>query len=330
MNHSFVVCDMEKSFADRLAGFVNKRHLCPYLMESVTDVGMLLEYGKKNCIEVLLIDELLYTEDIEKLNIGKVFLLTNHHNQATVSDGNRLYKYTPIPEIISVVMCDFAERNVVSTTESGNAKIIGAFTPAISLRRTSFLLTMALMVAEKKRVFYLNISSTYGYRKMLDKESGLDLSDVMYCIKTGNEDSVNRINDMVLSYGKLDYFLPATPVSDLHCVETEDWEKLFNILKGKDYDYIFVDLDESTISCFELLNSCDLIYGAYREDYICKNAFLEFEEILIKMGLGSIGTRLRKISPPEEKIEEISENLFEALKNSEMGAYVQEVLNADR
>lgn len=332
MNHSFVVCDVKSGYADRLAGFVNKKHLCPYLMESFTDVDVLEEYGKKHRIEVLLIDELLYTDRIEKLNIGKVFLLTEQHPESLADEENRLYKYTPIPEIMDAIMCDFADRNknAMSGLATLGPKIIGAFTPATNLGHTSYLLTLALKTAEKRRAFYLNIRSTYGFRKMLDKVSDSDLSDVMYCIKTGNRVPADWPEGLVLNYGKLDYILPATPVSDLQCVGAEDWRTLFDILVKQDYEYIFLDLDESTEACIELLYDCDLIYAAYKDDYICKSAFSEFEEVMEKMGLSLISNKLLKISPPEDCIPENSEDFFAALKNSKMGEYVNEVLHESR
>lgn len=332
MNHSFVVCDERRGFADRLAGYVNKRHLCPYLMESFTDVGMLEEYGAKNRIEVLLIDEPLYSDSIERMNIGKVFLLVEERQNSLASDVDRLYKYSPIPEIIDAVMCDYAERNknTMSTITGDRAKIIGAFTPDTNLGHSSYLLTLALKTAEKRRVFYLNIRSTYGFRKMLNKVSDSDMSDVMYCIKTGNSDPDDWPEDVIKHYGNLDYILPALPVTDLHCTEAKDWKKLLDALAQKGYEYIFLDIDESTSACFTFLECCDLIYSPYKDDFLCRNAFLEFEEVLVKTGFTSVINKIRKISPPMDSFTEISEDLFSELKRGKMGEYVREVLHEDK
>lgn len=331
MNHSFVVCDLKQGFADRLAGFVNKRHLCPYLMESFTDVNMLEEYGKKHRIEVLLIDELLYTNALKDLKIGKVFLLTEERVAKQDCEENKLYKYSPIPEIIGAVMNDFADRNInaMSTIAGKKAKIIGAFTPATNLGHSSYLLTLALKTAEKRKAFYLNISSTYGYRKMLGKESALDLSDAMYCVKNGN----NRLKDwpegLVLNYGKLDYILPATPVSDLQCMESTDWLSLLDAVRQLDYEYIFLDLDESTSACFCLLEYCDIIYSSYRKDCLTENAFVAFDELLVDMGMSKISERIVKVTPPDDELTELTMDLFETLKLGKMGKYVSEILHED-
>lgn len=331
MNHSFVVCDLKQGFADRLAGFVNKRHLCPYLMESFTDVGMLEEYGKKHRIEVLLIDELLYSKALEELNIGKVFLLTEEHVNQQDCEENRLYKYAPIPLIINAVMNDFADRNVnaMSTMTGKKAKVIGAFTPATNLGHSSYLLTLALKTAEKRKAFYLNISSTYGYRKMLKKESALDLSDAMYCIKNGNVGLKDWPEALVLNYGKLDYILPAAPVSDLQCMESTDWLSLLDAVRESDYEYIFLDLDESTAACFCMLEHCDIIYSAYRRDYLTENAFMAFDELLVNMGMSQISERIVKITPPDDDMTELTTDLFETLKLGKMGKYVSEIQHED-
>lgn len=331
MNHSFVVCDLRQSFADRLAGFVNKRHLCPYLMESFTDVQMLEEYGKKHRIEVLLIDELLYSEALKDLKIGKVFLLTEERVNERDCEESRLYKYTPIPEIIDAVMNDFANRNknAMSTLAGKKAKIIGAFTPATNLGHSSYLLTLALKTAEKRKAFYLNISSTYGYRKMLEKESALDLSDAMYCIKNGSISLKEWPDALVLNYGKLDYILPASPVSDLQCMESTDWLSLLDAVRELDYDYVFLDLDESTAACFCMLEHCDIIYSAYSKDLFTDNAFMAFDELLVNMGMSKISERIVKITPPDDEMTELTTDLFETLKLGKMGKYVSEILHED-
>ena len=327
MNHSFAVCDLKQGFADRFAGFVNKRRLCPYLMESFTDVNLLEEYGKKHCIEVLLIDELLYTDRIKNLNIGQVFLLTEDQIHVQTAEGNRLYKFLSIPEIMNAVMLDFADRNknYMSTTVGKKVKIIGGFTPATHIGHTSFILTLALKTAEKRKAFYLNISSTYGFLKMLNKMSCYDLSDVMYCIKNGNYMPDEWPKEVFFDYGNLKMILPATPVSDLQCINEEDWIRLLEIIGEMDVDYIFLDIDESTAACFSLLDRCDLIYSAGTDDYTSKVAFEEFEELLSKMGMSALCEKIRKVYPPADKIQEKPLDYFEALKSGPMGEYVSEV-----
>lgn len=332
MNHSFVVCDLRRGFADRLADYVNKRHLCPYLMESFTDVDMLEEYGKRHRIEVLIIDELLYTDRIKALNIGKIFLLTEERDYAAEQAEDRLYKFSPIPEILNAVMLDFADRNkkYMSTTAGKKTKVIGGFTPASNLGHTSFLLTLALKTAEKGKAFYMNISSTYGFRKMLDKMSGSDLADVMYCINNGNYEPKEWPEGTIYDYHKLKMIMPAVPMSDLQCIKEEDWVRLLEIITDMDFEYIFLELDESTSACFPLLERCDLIYSAYREDFVSISAFSEFDELLNRMGLSKVREKIRKVYIPDEIIRERPDDLATVLKNGQAGEYLTEVLREDK
>lgn len=79
-------------------------------MESFTNVNLLMDYGSKRHIDVLLIDEELYTEDIEKLNIEKVFLLVDDRQKLQAEGMTRLYKFSSIPSIMNEVMCDYVNR----------------------------------------------------------------------------------------------------------------------------------------------------------------------------------------------------------------------------
>lgn len=332
MNHCFVVCDLKPAFADRLARYVNKRRLSPYMMESFTDVNLLAEYAKKRYIDVLLIDELLYMEELEKLNIGKVFLLVEDRGRLDTDGFSKLYKYSAIPEIMDIVMCDYANRNknAMSYAADNAVKIIGAFTPGPNLGHSSFLLTLALKTAERKKAFYLNIKSTYGFRKMLNKMSGFDLSDVMFEIKNGKTKPEDWEADAVMHYGQLDYILPALTITDLHCVETEDWRALLEALHDVGYDYIFLDLDESTQSCHELLRICDLIYSECEDTYVCREAFAEFYETSAKIGLSEVLDKMVRITPPDCDLQAYSEDCFASLKQGKMGIYVDKVLSDSR
>jgi len=325
LKRSIVVCDRKPGFAERMADYVNKRRLSPFLMESFTDVNLLQEYGMRNRIAVLLIDEAIYSEELKKLNIDDVYLLVEDRNSNQMQDQNRLYKYSPIPEIMKDVMCSYANRSsAMSTNMQCGRRIIGAFTPALSIGHTSFLLTLALVVAEKKKAIYLPIRSTYGYRKMLKKLPEADLSDVMYSIIANKETA--EIDEYLLHYDNLDYILPAATASDLHSVEAADWEELFSLLASKEYDYIFIDLDESISGCHEVLARCDLIYASYDDSYECKMAFEEYEETISRRGLFNILEKMIKINPVENSIKEDYEDLFLSLKKGKMGDYVRGIL----
>lgn len=335
MKHCFVICDFNAEFADRMAGYVNKRHLAPCIMESFTDVNLLAEYGRRIHIEVLLIDENLYTEDLAGLEIGKVFFLQEERNQPGVDDTERLYKYSSIPEIMKIVMCDYAERNKNVMSMGGNTevKILGAFSPCTGLECSSFLLTLALKIAEKKSVFYLNIKSTHGFRKILNRMSGPDLSDIMYEIKNGKTKLDEWTSDAIFSYGKLDYVLPPPTITDLQCTENADWNTLLEaVVMSERYEYIFLDIDEGIRDCFYLLEKCQLIYASFEDTYLCKEAFEELEDTLFKIGYPKIFEKMQKVYVSEHRddIDFQGDDFFESLKNGKMALYVQQILTGNR
>lgn len=325
MNHCFIVCDLKPGFADKMAEFVNKKRLAPYIMESFTNVNLLMDYGSKRHIDVLLIDEELYTEDIEKLNIEKVFLLVDDRQKLQAEGMTRLYKFSSIPSIMNAVMCDYVNRNrnAMSNTAEGKVKIIGAFTPLAYPGHSLFLLTLALSLAKKRKVCYLNLKSTYGLRKMLNKMSEPDLSDVMFLIKNGHLDIEEWPQNLINHYENMDFVLPPVSICDLRCAEAEDWTALLEVLKSASYEYILLDVDESTSACYELLKACDMIYCCGKDCFADKLAFDEFSDAMYKLGYYELIEKIEKINPPEFVFSEECSDYFMNLEKGEMGKYVE-------
>lgn len=330
MKHSFIICDSNAEFAERMASYVNKRHLAPYIMESFTDVNLLTEYARRSKIEVLLIDECLYTEELVQLEPAKVFLLSDDQNNMHLNDMEHLYKYSSIPEIMKIVMCDYAERNKNAMSIGGNTKtkLLGAFSPFPGLECSSFLLTMALKIAEKKSVFYLSIKSTHGFRKILNKMSEPDLSDIMYEIKNGKKQMSEWTTGAIITYGNLDYVLPPPSITDLQCTENTDWNELMEALinSGK-YEYILLDIDESISECFNLLDRCQLIYSPYDDNSMCRAAYAEMEDTLYKIGCGSVFEKMKKVEISGYRPEETGEDYFASLKDGKMSIYVERIIS---
>ena len=330
LNHCFAVCDSQAAFAEKMAGYVNRNHLCPYMMESFTRQSVLIEYGRNHYIDVLLIDEALYTDAVCELHAGKVFLLTEERPSEDSAAPVRLYKYSSIPEIMKKVMCDFADRNAASlTAQGGNRRlqVIGAFSPAPDYRHSSLVLTMAMIMAENTKVIYLHANSAYGYRSLLKGASELDLSDVMYEIQNGHDRLEDWRDGMILQHGNLHYVLPAVSAKDLQTAETKDWMALIDgIIRSGRYDRIMLDIDESTEACFELLARCDRIYSFSEKNAFCDAAFSAFADAAEKLGFDGITGKMIRLPVPAQTEDIPTDHFLETLKEGNGEIYVRKLL----
>ena len=67
--------DSEKDYLDSLAEYLKGREEFPFALHAYSEADKLLEFGKKEQIDILLVAESDFTYEISKLDIGKTLLL---------------------------------------------------------------------------------------------------------------------------------------------------------------------------------------------------------------------------------------------------------------
>ena len=152
------LCDSEKDYLESLAEFLKSREEFPFALHAYSEVDKLLEFGKKERIDVLLVSESDFTYKVSELAAGKTLLL---NESGTIKGENirNIDKYQKAENIWYELMTDYkdfvmAEEKRLDTGKK--AKLIGLYSPVRRCLQTSFALTLGQALAEKKKTLYIS------------------------------------------------------------------------------------------------------------------------------------------------------------------------------
>lgn len=344
----FAICDMEEAYALRMAEYMLEKIRIPYALHLFTKVEELERFLEQEKIEILLIAEsaleLLHMEYVSR-QVAQVFVLQENDmregggqdNDKQKQDGREredttLYisKFQSPERIVSILIESakgLAEWPAAGTQIREDVKLIGVYSPIKRCLQTSFALTMGQILAKEHKVLYFNFENYSGFGKMLGREFGTDVSDVLYYFRCDQEKLALHLPAIIQNINGLDYIPPMQSQMQLWETEGGQWLELCRkIAQIGEYDYIILDLDDGMSGLFDLLRECYKIYTITREDSFAVAKLNQYEQILKFHELEDIVDKTVKCRFPIFK--EVPVNL-ELMTHGQLAGYVKAIIRED-
>jgi hypothetical protein len=323
------VCDLEETYACQLMDYLNLKKTVPFEVQAFTVVEKLMEYAKKEKIDVLLISEEAITQELNELNIGEIFVLSEEETTFDKEGYKSIYKYQETENILREVMCYYAEAGSVIKSRNSittGMEVIGIYSPVKRTLKTSFAMTLGQIIAKDKRTLYINLEEYAGFNSLLCTTYMTDMSDLMYYISQNRQNFIWKLASMVQSIGNMDYIPPALSPLDIKTVRRDQWISFLEEIKKCNYEVMILDLGEAVEGIFDILRICTKIYTPTRDDGVSYAKMEQYEALLKIMNYSDVLEKTRKLSFSYFKgIEYGIENLV----HSELGTYVKKLLEVD-
>lgn len=113
--HIFAVCDVEVEYAYNFMEYLNRKKGLPFEVQAFTGPEVLCEFAANQQIEILLISDKAVTDEVRKLDVGKLIILSEGVHNPELDQYPSVYKYQASDEIIREVMdCYGAEKAALS------------------------------------------------------------------------------------------------------------------------------------------------------------------------------------------------------------------------
>ena len=282
ISSELLIYDSEEAYVKKLAEvLLLKKEVTAgvRICSSLEYMEKMLEIGN---IKVLLISEEVPYERRKQLFAGKRIVLTKERCADLGIEETELMKYQSIDKLTSVIMKEFLENSFRLAKRNGRqGRIIGVYSPAHRIGKTTFALKLGKELAQEENVLYLNLE-TYagigGYFRDMDVQ---DLSHLLYYAKQETDVISVRITSMVQQMGNLDYIPPMKIGTDLKAVEMQEWKGLFEkILEQSIYKTIIVDMGNSVQNIFEMMEMCDWMFVPFAEDIYAKAKMKQWRHML--------------------------------------------------
>lgn len=322
------VCDPEAAYVYRLLEFLNRQEELPFEVRAFTDAGKLKSFLGEQSIAVLLADEHILEDWMKEKDI-KVIILSEGSFFAEWQEYPSVYKYQSSEDILREVMCYYGD--VVQTEPAlpgvkQGTELIGIYSPVRRTGRTTFAVTLGQVLAENRRVLYLNMEEYSGFAQLLGREVKADLADLMYFVRKGNGQINHRLNQMACELGALDYIPPAAFPADLKSVTYDEWEYLLQVIEEQSlYETVILDMGDHIQKVFDLLGLCKRIYSPVLKDTVSKAKWMQYEYMLGMSNKESLLKRTRKLMLPRQKPHSLDE-----LGASPLAGYVRTLLEEEK
>jgi cellulose biosynthesis protein BcsQ len=227
----------------------------------ITEIEYLNEYfsSPKN-IDLLIINENLYSSELQKHNIQSIFILKEQLDDQDTGDisVNSIYKYTSVKEIYNEIINNTSKAGLKHEFKEAEAtKVIMVYSPVGGVGKTvvSIGLSAALSRAYKK-VLYINTETIQSFSLFFDNEKYMNNGFEKYLLD--HDEYLLEYLKAAIEKDHFDYLLPFRQASCTLNIEMKDYKYLIELIKKERlYDFIILD----TSSDFTMDKSMMMAYS---------------------------------------------------------------------
>lgn len=322
----------ENEYAERLMDYLEGRAGLPFKTIVFTVKEELQKYSEDKHIDLLLISVEEMCEDIGK-NIKRIVLLSSGSISRKFQNHSTIFKYQSMENIIREMLEYYLEVN--SDTDmiayKNEAAIVGVYSPIGNKDKTVFALALGQILAQDKKVLYLNLEEFTAFEKLLDTDFSGDLADLMYFFGQNKEALSVKLQAIVRSINKLDYVPPLGFSEDLRNLESNQWAELLeSVAVGAGYEVIIIDLGNMVKDFLRILELCNVIYLPNSKNFVQEKRIEAFQEYILRTGKEELLDRIEKIEIPYFEAGIWSEEYFEELKWGPFGDFIREMIKGEK
>ena len=322
-----VLCDSERSFADRLSEHLLSSHALPCGTAVYSSREKLLAHCRPEETALLVIAQSQYDGTIPRAGFSRILIL-NEEEQYMEEDN--ISKYQAAENIAEAIRSRCASQEAVlagTLRHSGPMKRIGVYSPLSRCLQTTFSICLGQILAQRAPALYLNFEAWSGLDRLLERTFRASVGDLLYYNACAREKAAAQISLMTEQIGGLHFLPPMDSFLQMRAVRGSEWIALFDTIEQvTEYAYLILDLTEHTDGLFEILRSCDVVYTIDREDGFSRAKMYRYEQMLREMNCEDILIRTRKFRMP---VFRTLPSGLEMLSRGELAACVREVTGRD-
>lgn len=309
VSENFVVCDVQKEYAEHLFKILAERFKGRYQFHLFYDIEKMLVFLKGAGAQVVLVGEEYGDEQIQKTEATKRFILTGNRDKKTPGSVP-IFRYQSADDIFDTV-----SRGIAGITKKDTAKtepeekkpertrgkgavrirdeptrgVIGVYSPIHRIGKTRFALRLGQKIARQVPVLYLNMEGYSGGDYYFPGGADQDLGDLFYCLKQERDDHGLKISSMTVQSGGMDYIMPMKNEQDVRAVRYEEWTGLLDLILEKCiYEVIILDLGDAVDGLYDILRKCVRIYTPYICEGAAEAKLKQYEENLMITGYADV------------------------------------------
>ena len=321
--HSLVLYDTEEEYAQLMTDFLKKHKELPWEVRTYTSQDELLKEERKRVINLLVVAESAFAEEIKALQSTCIVVL-NESGIVRWDNVHNVNKYQQAEQVLKALLevyVDIADVQLPRIQTNFGTKFLGIYSPVRRCLQTSFALTMSKMLAGTHSVLYMNFEHYAGITELLPDRQTRDLADLLYFLMAEKDKFYLRLQTIIQHKGDLDYIPPVKVGQNLLTVTAVEWLTLLRkISEMGEYEYVVLDLSENMQGLFEILRMCIRVFTLTKDDRMAQSKLLQYEQMLVAHEYQDILDKTKKCRIPN--IRRLPDSL-EQYTRGELADYVR-------
>ncbi|WP_130838260.1 hypothetical protein [Lachnoclostridium sp. Marseille-P6806] len=327
---NIVILDDERSYALHLLEYLKRKQLPYEICAFFSPERMLLKMNRDNTA-VLVVAESEYGGKVVEADFRELLILGE--TEQYLGPGLRVVsKYQSMEVIFAAIL----ELCMKESRENGGAalpalrhstqlKIIGIYSPNTRCLQTTVSLTLGQLLAQKYRTLYMNFENYSGFTQLLGRQFRGSVCDLVYYNDVARAKVAAQIGLMAEEIGGLFMIPPVHSFLELQSIQRDQWIDLFRTIEEvTEYEYLLLDLSESTNGLLDVLRECALVITLIRPGCRISEARMQqYREILRQRGYEDVYAKTRRWQLP--LFRELPANLCE-LTHGELAACVRKLM----
>ncbi|MBR1851832.1 MAG: hypothetical protein IJ794_01450 [Lachnospiraceae bacterium] len=310
-----LLCDKEEEYAQAMTEFLRGHKELPWSVRTYTNTQKMLETERGNVIDLLVVAERTYDEEVSALRPRRTIVLIENGLDVREEFVN-IDKYQEAQKVLQGFLeayLEVAEAGCFQVAKIGNTQYIGLYSPVRRCMQTTFALTLSQMLAVNHKTLYLNFEHYSGISELAAQAGARDLADLLYFLMAEQDKFQIRLQTIAQHSGNLDYIPPMKSGQNLLAVSAEEWQQLLHRLAETGmYEYVILDLSESMQGLFDILRLCTMVFTLTKEDRVAQGKLAEYERILEGYSYEDVLRKTRKCQAP--KVRKVPDSLDQYTK----------------
>lgn len=336
MNDGLVaIVDSEEAYAVKLADFFKAKSGLGYNVQVFTNIYSYLEFDKNNYTDILIISYIYGDFLSDLLHTRQIYILSEDSVDIALSEFVSIYKYQSTDNIIREVMTNYSAAssvNSIISTKNACSKIHSIYSPVKRCGKTTFALVMGCLLSREERTMYLTLEEYSGVSFYTGAAYSGDLSDLLYFYRQNPYNLDKKLMALSHSLHKLDFIPPIHFSSDFKCMSVNDWLELFRAIASLGiYKNIILDLSDSSVDIFPLLDLSDIIYFPVLEDSLSMEKINNFKNVIRLLGKEALFDKIKELLLPAFELSDSDKtngaaDSFYSLLYGSYGSYIWNII----
>ena len=166
------ICDYDQDYANHLMEYFADKEGMPFKIVAFTRFGEFIEFIKINCVDILLIADEMMKESVGEWDIKKILLLSSGEIFSNHSDNQSIYKFQSSENIVRAVLEHYTDIYLddgKKGVHSGKTEVISVYSPAGGVGKTTFAITLGLVLASEKTTLYINMEELSAFEQIFQR-----------------------------------------------------------------------------------------------------------------------------------------------------------------